>query len=617
MAKKRVLLYTVMLLASILLLFTLVGCNSNTEYKVTLVGDDHVRLSTEKSTYRKGETVTVIKDLDPGYACYTKYGNITFYDSFEMTDCDVTVTATSYLRNYRITYVTGEDGISYYGKGPVGDYNIETEVTFPIAAKRGYKFEGWYTDENFTNRITKIEKGSTGDITVYPKFSIEDYTITYHLPEGTINSPSNVTMYTIDDEVILYAPEMADREFLGWYENDDLYGNPITSYSIGCTGNIDLYPKFLSLDYSEDGYRIIRSKTDFDEIFKDGYDKEGKYRLVADIEYNANDDTPMITGFSGVFDGGGHSITNLKSALFDTLENATVENLSISSKLSITSKVESDIQRDMGALVNKTVGSGNVTIRNVNVLSVDVDAYLIAPFNLGGLVGCAGDSCDLLIDSCTVENINFNVFCARKTAIGGMLGYGTSVEIKDSSVTLLENDLYQVECTGDGSTLCVGGMVGFAGGKITNSHFEQENWGAKINVYASLYCISASIGGLAGECNGLTIENSYAELHEINFDSNAKSTTSLRISISGLVGLNRHGLFMKKCYISTGGIGLSFNSTIKKSGYPGLRFGVAYLACDIDASCLEDCSANGVDGIKNEGEYITDTYILDDHLLGK
>ena len=616
MTKKRVLLYTVMLVLTVFTCLLITGCDTN-EYTVTLIGDDHVKISTEKTTYRKGETVVVTKELDPGYSCYMEYGHTTFFDSFEMPGCDTTVTATSYLRNYRITYVTGEEGISYYGKGPVGDYNIETEVTFPIAAKRGYKFEGWYTDENFTNRITKIEKGSTGDITVYPKFSIEDYTITYHLPEGAINNPSNVTTYTIDDQVILHDPEMADREFLGWYANENLYGIAIKSYSVGCSGNVDLYPKFLSLDYSEDGYRIIRSKTDFEEIFKDGYDKEGKYRLVADIEYNATDDTPMITGFSGVFDGGGHSITNLKSALFDTLENATVENLSISSTLSATLKVESDIQRNIGALANKTIGTGNVTIKNVKVLSVDADVYLIAPLNLGGLVGYAASSCDLLIDSCTVENINFNVFCARKTAIGGMLGYGTSVEIKDSSVTLLENDLYQVECTGDDSTLCVGGMVGYAGGKITNSHFEQENWGAKINVYASLYCLSASIGGLAGECDGLTIENSYAELHEINFDSNAKSTTSLRICISGLVGLNRYGLFMEKCYISTGGIGLSFNSTIKKSGYPGLRFGVAYLACDIDESCLKDCSASGVDGIKNEGEYITDTYILDEHLLGK
>ena len=614
MKTRRILLCTLALVTLIFTCLIFTGC-STAEYTVTLVGDEHVRLSTDKTTYRKGETVVVHEDVDPGYYCNTQYGHVTFYDSFEMPNCDITVTATSYVRNYRITYVTGDEQISYSGI-PVSEYNIEAEVKLPYAHKRGYKFEGWYTDESLTNPITKIEKGSVGDISVYPKFSKASYTITYHLPSGATNSPDNVTEYTMDDEVTLYAPEMEGREFIDWYKSEDFSGYPTRKWS-DVIGDVELYPCFLSLDYSDDGYRIIRSRTDLESILSGEYDKEGKYRLAANIDYRNFEDTPTIEDFAGTFDGGGYSITNLKAPLFDTLEGATVENLSISSSLNISSKVESTIQKNMGALANKAIGSGSVTVRNVNVLSVDVDAHLIAPFNLGGMIGYSDGYCKLLIDGCTVKNISFDVFCAGATNIGGMLGYGSAIEINDSSVTLLENDLYQVECTGDGSTLRVGGMVGFAGGKIINSHFEQENSGARIKVYASLYCISASIGGLVGECNALTVEKSYAELHEINFDSNAKSITSLNISISGLVGRNKSGLFMKKCYIITGAPGLSFNSTIKKSGYPNLRFGVAYLACGIDESCLEECDADSVEGIKNEGEYITDTYILDDHLLGK
>lgn len=602
-----------MLIAIVLTCLTVTGCDTN-EYTVTLVGDDHVRLRTDKTTYRKGETVVVYEDVDPGYYCNTQYGHTTFYDSFKMPACDITVTAKTYLYNYRIKYATEGQGITYYGT-PVSEYNVETEVTLPRGAKLGYKFEGWYTDESLTNKITKIEKGSMGDITVYPKFILDGFTITYHLPRGATNNPNNVSTYTVDDEVVFYAPEMPEREFIGWYKTEDFSKGYITSLSAGCTGDMELYPCFLSLDYSDDGYRMIRNRVDLERILSGDYDKTGKYRLAADIDYRSFDETPTIKDFAGTFDGNGHSITHLKAALFNTLDRATVENLSISSSLSISSKLESEIAKNMGALANKTVGSGTVTIRNVNVLSVDVDAYLIAPFNLGGMIGYSNSDCDLLIENCAIEDINFNVFCARTANIGGMLGYGTSIIINNSSVTLLENEFYQVECTGESSALCVGGMVGFASGKITNSYFEQENSGAKINVYASKYCITASIGGLVGECNSLTMEKSYAELHEINFDSNAKSTTSLRICISGLVGRNLTGLFMKKCYITTGTPGLSFNSTVKKSGYPGLRFGVAYLACNIDADCLEDCFISGVEGIKNEGEYITDTYILDDHLF--
>ena len=615
MKARRILLYTLMLVAFVLTCLIITGCSTKS-YNVTLVGDDHVRLRTDKTTYRKGETVVVYEEVDPGYYCNTQYGHMTFFGSFKMPDCDITVTAKTYLRDYKITYTGyGDEYSSNWGL--TTEYTVEDEVLLSSAFKSGYKFDGWYTDEALTTPIKKIERGTIGDITLYPKFSKDNYTITYHLPVGATNNPDNVTSYTVNDAVTLYAPEMPDREFVDWYDNKDFSGYPTRRWTAGITGDVDLYPCFLSLDYSDDGYRIIRNRIDLEKILSGDYDKEGKYRLAADIDYRKFEETPTIMDFAGTFDGNGYSITNLKAPLFDTLDGATIENLSISASLSINSKTESTVQKNMGALANKTTGSGTVTIRNVNVLSVDVNAYLIAPFNLGGMIGYSGSYCNLLIENCTVEDINFSVFCAGATNIGGLLGYGSSIEINNSTVTLLESNTYAVECTGDGSTLYVGGMIGFASGEILNSHFNQQNSGAKINVYASLYCTAASIGGLVGQAYDLTIENSWAKLHEINFNSNAKSVNGLRISISGLVGRNIGGLFMKKCYVTTGATGLNFNSNIKKSGYPALRFGVAYLACDIDADCLEDCFTSGVEGIKNEGEYISDTYILDDHLLGE
>ena len=53
-------------------------------------------------------------------------------------------------------------------------YNVETETISLInPTKTGYKFAGWYTDETFSeeNKITEITKGSTGDITLYAKWT--------------------------------------------------------------------------------------------------------------------------------------------------------------------------------------------------------------------------------------------------------------------------------------------------------------------------------------------------------------------------------------------------------------------------------------------------------------
>ncbi len=50
-------------------------------------------------------------------------------------------------------------------------YNVETEtITLKDPVKTGYTFEGWYKDVEFTDEITEIPQGTTGDITLYAKW---------------------------------------------------------------------------------------------------------------------------------------------------------------------------------------------------------------------------------------------------------------------------------------------------------------------------------------------------------------------------------------------------------------------------------------------------------------
>ncbi len=50
-------------------------------------------------------------------------------------------------------------------------YKEGTTITLAAATKEGYTFEGWYTDEAFTNKVTGISAETTGDITLYAKFT--------------------------------------------------------------------------------------------------------------------------------------------------------------------------------------------------------------------------------------------------------------------------------------------------------------------------------------------------------------------------------------------------------------------------------------------------------------
>ena len=69
--------------------------------------------------------------------------------------------------DYTITYVN-VDGAT--NENPAG-YNVETEtITLKDPAKTGYTFAGWYKDGEFTDEITEIPQGTTGDITLYAKW---------------------------------------------------------------------------------------------------------------------------------------------------------------------------------------------------------------------------------------------------------------------------------------------------------------------------------------------------------------------------------------------------------------------------------------------------------------
>lgn len=64
-------------------------------------------------------------------------------------------------------------------------YTYETP-TFILSEphKTGHIFEGWYLDKECTNCITSINKGSNGNLNLYPKWQLEKEKVTYVLPNG-------------------------------------------------------------------------------------------------------------------------------------------------------------------------------------------------------------------------------------------------------------------------------------------------------------------------------------------------------------------------------------------------------------------------------------------------
>lgn len=79
--------------------------------------------------------------------------------------------------SYKITYKTNGGKLS---SGTTKKYHVNTKTfTLKNPVRTGYTFEGWYKDSKFKNKITQVKKGSTGNLTLYAKWSINTYKIKY------------------------------------------------------------------------------------------------------------------------------------------------------------------------------------------------------------------------------------------------------------------------------------------------------------------------------------------------------------------------------------------------------------------------------------------------------
>ena len=133
--------------------------------------------------------------------------------------------------------------ITYELNGGINDpsnptnYTVEDNtITLKEPTRTGYAFDGWYDSPSFGDEIDKIIKGSSGDITLYAKWSIIAYTITYEL-NGGINDPLNPTNYTVEDSFVLNEPTKTGYTFTGWYDSEN---NEVTSILAGNTGALTL-----------------------------------------------------------------------------------------------------------------------------------------------------------------------------------------------------------------------------------------------------------------------------------------------------------------------------------------------------------------------------------------
>ena len=150
---------------------------------------------------------------------------------------------------YQVTMQTNGGTIAP-GK-EIKSYTGGTSLTLPGGGditRKGYTFEGWYTDSGFSGvPVTEISSTDTGDKIFYAKWSAKTYIVKLETNGGKIADGKDVTDYTCGTGAALPGAGDITRggyTFEGWYEDIDFSGSPVTEISSTDTGDKTFYAKW-------------------------------------------------------------------------------------------------------------------------------------------------------------------------------------------------------------------------------------------------------------------------------------------------------------------------------------------------------------------------------------
>ena len=169
---------------------SMTGCKGNTTYNLTANGF-------KRTGYKFKGWNTKADGSGKSYANKAAVKNLT-----SKNGATVKLYAQWSIVKYTITYNLNKG--TNNASNPA-QYTIASEtITFKKPTRKGYTFKGWYTDSEFKTKITEIPAKSTGNVTVYAKWAVNKYSITFNgngATSGSVASQKSLkysTSYTLN-----------------------------------------------------------------------------------------------------------------------------------------------------------------------------------------------------------------------------------------------------------------------------------------------------------------------------------------------------------------------------------------------------------------------------------
>ncbi len=216
------------------------------------------------------ENSCATKPADPERAGYTFGGWYTnsdydsdAYDFVTPVTAPITLYAKWTINTYTITY-SGIDEDATNPNADINTYTVESNtISLADASKTGYTFDGWFDAEG--NKVTSIDKGSTGNKTFTAQWTIEEYEVTFmtNCYNGTSDKPINYSfVVSYNEKASEYVQRISPltREgytLEGWYTDSTFknkydFDTPVTAaLTLYANWTINTYTITYSSDYGE------------------------------------------------------------------------------------------------------------------------------------------------------------------------------------------------------------------------------------------------------------------------------------------------------------------------------------------------------------------------------
>lgn len=358
------------------------------------------------------------------------------------------------------------------------------------------------------------------------------YAYIYDMDGSEVNGQLDSQSFNLDDEATSGNHYVADE--LVFTDLDEE-----TQYTVRITVTIDsrsytLFDELVETNDlgTEENPISINNTEEFLDIAND---REGFYKLDADLDFTDVEVGPLFTTtsrqFEGGFDGQGHTIKNIElssnnqyNGLFG-VNNGEIKNLKIEN---ITLTTERTSEMNCGLLVGYNTG----VIDNCEIVGGTINANSTAytltyKQNVGGLVGYVGGSKEgIAVTNSKISNVTINVEARHEANVGGLIGeagFASSVrrahKISGNEATTTINVNQQIKAAiTDAVNINVGGFIGTSASAISNCVASstikvttQKAESATIDKGLEVY--NLNVGGFAGS----TYDNVTRQIETIGF----------------------------------------------------------------------------------------------------